>query len=101
MSAVKELEIVLRYDVATADNGHLNLFQASESLEGTARVVNVIVHAFANNGDIRERLSNPEGADTFLAGAKKGCFEESIVVEFASDTVTKIKPSVIIGNFWD
>lgn len=101
MSENKSLDIVIRYDGHTADNGQLNLFQAAESLSGTARVINVIVHAFSNDGEIRERLTVPEGADTYLSAARKGCFEETITVVFDSSTVEKIKPSVIVGNFWD
>jgi hypothetical protein len=97
----KTLDIVVRYDGRTADTGQLSLHQAAESLEGIARVVNVVVHAFVNDGEIRERLTAPVGAETFLSAAKKGCFEESITVIFGSGAVTKIKPTVIIGNFWD
>ncbi|WP_156894652.1 DUF7946 domain-containing protein [Janthinobacterium sp. 1_2014MBL_MicDiv] len=101
MGETKSLDIVIRYDGSTADSGQLNLFQAAESLNGIARVVNVIVHAFANDGEIKERLSAPEGADTYLSAAKKGCFEETVTVVFDNITVEKIKPSVIVGNFWD
>lgn len=101
MSEQKILDIVIRYDGSTADSGQLNLYQAAESLDGIARVVNVIVHAFANDGQIRERLTAPEGAETYLSAAKKGCFEEVVTVVFDRETVEKIKPTVIINNFWD
>src|ERR1700739_1849573 len=101
MNEKKSLDIVIRYDGSTADSGQLNLFQAAESLNGIARVINVIVHAFANDGEIKERLSAPEGADTYLSAAKKGCFEETVTVVFDNSTVEKINPSVIVGNFWD
>jgi hypothetical protein len=101
MSEKKTLDIVIRYDGSTADSGQLNLFQAAESLDGIARVINVIAHAFSNDGEIRERLTAPEGAETYLTAAKKGCFEETVTVVFDSSTVEKIKPSVIVGNFWD
>lgn len=101
MSETKTLDVVIRYDGSTADSGQLNLYQAAESLDGIARVVNVIVHAFANDGQIRERLKAPEGAETYLSAAKKGCFEETVTVVFDAETVKKIKPSVIVGNFWD
>lgn len=101
MSETKSLEVVIRYDGSTADSGQLNLYQAAESLDGIARVVNVIVHAFANQGEIRERLTAPEGAQTYLSAAKKGCFEETVTIVFGTEVVNRIKPSVIVGNFWD
>lgn len=101
MSETKSLEVVIRYDGSTADTGQLNLYQAAESLDGIARVVNVIVHAFANQGEIRERLTAPEGAQTYLSAAKKGCFEETVTIVFGAEVVGRIKPSVIVGNFWD
>lgn len=97
----RDVELVLRYDGHTADSGRLNLYEASESLNGTARVVNLIVHAFVNNGEIRERLNAPIGANTYLSAAKKGCFEESVEVEFGEEAIRRIKPSVIAANFWD
>ena len=89
MSETKTLDVVIRYDGSTADSGQLNLYQAAESLDGIARVVNVIVHAFANDGQIRERLKAPEGAETYLSAAKKGCFEETVTIVFDSETVKK------------
>ncbi|HJV76224.1 MAG TPA: hypothetical protein VJ654_18535 [Noviherbaspirillum sp.] len=97
----KGAEIVVRYDGSTADSGRLNLYEASESLEGTTRLVNVIVHAFVNNNEVRERLSGPVGADTYLTGAKKGCFEESVEIVFGDAAIKRIKPTVIVPNFWD
>jgi hypothetical protein len=101
MKAGKEVEVVIRYDGSTADSGRLNLFEASESLDGTARVVNVVVHAFVNKGEVRKRLTAPVGAETYLSAAKKGCFEESIEIEFGEEAIRRIKPSVIVPNFWD
>jgi hypothetical protein len=101
MAQEKTAEIVIRYDGETADSGRLKLFEASESLEGTTRVVNLVVHAFVNKNEIRERLTAPSGANTYLSSARKGCFEESIEIDFGAEVVSRIKPSVIIPNFWD
>jgi hypothetical protein len=97
----KTTDLIVRYDGETADSGRLDLFDASESLEGITRIVNVILHAFTNKEEIRERLSAPVGANAYLSAAKKGCFEESIEIEFGVAAVKRIKPSVIVPNFWD
>lgn len=101
MSLEKTAEIVVRYDGLMAASGRLNLYEASESLEGTTRVVNVIVHAFVNNNEVRERLNAPVGAETYLTGAKKGCFETSLEIDFGEEVIIRIKPTIIIRNFWD
>jgi hypothetical protein len=101
MADTKSLDIVIRYDGKTADGGQLDLHQAAQSLDGLARAINLIVHAFSNNGEIRERITAPDGADTYLSAAKKGCFEEVVTVVFESSTVEKIRPTVLVGNFWD
>lgn len=101
MSSNKVAEVVIRYDGKTAKDGRLNLFDASESLKGITRVVNIITHAFVNKDEIRERLTTPVGAVAYLSAAKKGCFEESIEIDFCEEVVNRIKPTVIISNFWD
>lgn len=101
MNNEKAAEIVVRYDGLTADYGRLDLYEASESLEGTTRLVNVVAHAYVNDNEVRERLNGPVGAETYFIGAKKGCFEESVEVVFGDDAIRRIKPSVIVSNFWD
>lgn len=101
MAGDKVADIVVRYDGLTADEGRLDLYEASESLEGLTRVINVVVHAYVNNNEVRERLNSPVGADTYFTGARKGCFETSLEVSFGEDAVNRIKPSVIVPNFWD
>ena len=96
-----QVEIVIRYDGLGADDGQLSLYDAGESLSGIATAVNLISHAFANDNEVRDRVPNPRDVTTTMIGAKRGCFENIIGVNFADHVVAKIGKSVITKHFWD
>lgn len=98
---MKRLDVVLRYEGKEAENGELDLYDAAMSLSGFARVLNLVVHAFANKNEARQKVPQPKNASTHITGAKKGCFEEIISVEFSDAVVERIGPSVITKVFWD
>lgn len=100
-SNMKQIEIVIRYEGEGADSGQLNLYDGARSYYGLARVINLITHAFANNDEVRKKLTKPENATTTLGPAKKGCFEQTIIVSLAQKVVDKIGLSVINSHYWD
>lgn len=98
---MKKAEVIIRFEGQKADTGRLDLFDAAESLHGFTRVLNRIAHAFANDDAPRSKVPRPTGVATYIAGAKKGCFETFIDVEFSKQTIEKIGGSVVVNNFWD
>jgi hypothetical protein len=64
-------------------------------------VLNRIAHAFANDDAARSKVPRPTGVTTYMTGAKKGCFETLIDVEFSRKIIEKMGASVVVGNFWD
>jgi hypothetical protein len=95
------LEVVIRYEGDGADEGHLDLYDAGESLSGIATTINLITHAFANNNQVRERIPKPMNVQTFIGAARKGCFEKVIDIQFSEVVKGKVGNSVINKHFWE
>jgi hypothetical protein len=95
------LEVVIRYEGEGADAGLIDLYDASESLAGIAKAVNFVAHAFANNNEVRDKIPRPTNFKTYMGGARKGCFENVIDINFSPPVVAKIGGSVINKHFWE
>ncbi len=98
---MKHTQIIIQYEGQSSDAGRLDLFDAVESLHGFTRVLNRISHAFANNDDARSKVPKPANVNTYITGAKKGCFETLLEVEFSDKVSEEIGSSVVVNNFWD
>ncbi|MBY8609598.1 hypothetical protein K7N18_32780 [Burkholderia arboris] len=94
-------EVIIRYDGLSAESGSLGLYDSAEALSGIATLINRVSHAFANDNEVRDRMSNPRDVVTSMVGAKRGCFEYVIGVDFSEQTVEKIGKSVVVKHFWD
>ena len=97
----KEISAVLRVEGGIADEGLLEIYDASSMLYGLARSLNIVAHAFANNEEVRSRASTAQGVQTLINSSRKGCFEEQIDIRFAVKVVNRMGHSVIGNNFWD
>lgn len=97
-----KLELLIRFDGEQSDEGRLDLFEAAESMSGAARVINFIVQAFSNKNQVKSKISDPgQHASTYKGPAKKGCFEETVEIEFSDVVVDRIGHSVVKNNFYD
>jgi hypothetical protein len=97
----KVISAVLRIEGGLADNGILDIYDASSTIYGMARATNIIAHSFANQEEVRTRASSAHGSQTFIHSSKKGCFEEQIDIRFDQSVVSKMGHSVLANNFWD
>lgn len=98
---VKELNFKISYSGASADQGLLDIYDASVSTHGLARALSVTTHAFINEGQIRKRAERVVGAKVFLHPPKNGSFEELVTIVFTDPVVQFIGSSVITAAFWD
>lgn len=94
-------QIVVQFEGLQADEGHLNLYDAAESIRGLATSINIVTHAFVHENEIRTRVPLQNEFNTYLTGAKKGCFELSIGVAFGGVPQNYHGRSVIISRYWD
>lgn len=98
---MKELNFKISYSGASADQGMLDIYDASVSTHGLARALSVTTHAFLNDGVVRKRAERVTGAKVFLHPPKSGSFEELVTVVFTDPVVQIIGSSVITAAFWD
>lgn len=84
-----------------ADEGKLDLYDSSETLNGFARSVNLVAEAFVNDNVIKERQGQNNGFTSEFTGAKRGCFELSFLLTFEGKAVAEHGHSVILDRFWD
>lgn len=97
----KDLSILLRIEGGTADSGVLDIYDAANTMYGMARAVNLVSHAFSNDGKIKKRCDTASGAQAFVHSSIKGCFEEQVDLYFTPKVRNKIGKSVISNVFWD
>ncbi|WP_130932745.1 hypothetical protein [Comamonas kerstersii] len=93
--------IILQFEGHTADEGHLDLYDASESLKGLATTINIITHGFVHNNEVRTKVPKQKDFKTYFSGAKKGCFDFDIDVTFSEKSVNEHGKTVIIARYWD
>ncbi|WP_339497485.1 DUF7946 domain-containing protein [Pseudomonas sp. EA_15y_Pfl1_P101] len=98
---MKELNFKISYSGGSADQGLLDIYDASVSTQGLARALSVTTHAFINEGQIRKRAERVAGAKVYLHPPKNGSFEELVTIVFTDPVVQFIGASVITPAFWD
>ena len=98
---MKELNFKISYTGASADQGLLDIYDASVSTHGLARALSVTTHAFINEGEIRKRAERVTGAKVYLHPPRNGSFEELVTIVFTDPVVQAIGSSVIAAAFWD
>lgn len=98
---MKEIKFSVAYDGGTARDGMLNLYDASEAINGLARSLAITTNAFLNNGQLRTHGERAKGAQLYLNPAKKGCFEETVSIFIEDKFAKNIGPSIISKSFWD
>lgn len=101
MVAERDVSALIRIEGGIADDGKIDIYDAASFINGLARSINIVAHAFANDGEIRKKAQAAHGSHSFLHSSQKGCFEERVDVVFDAKTVVKIGHSVIANNFWD
>lgn len=74
-----ELRIKFHYEHGTADNGRLDLYDASVALNGIARATSIVTHAFIN-GEVRTHGDAAHGAKFYINTPKRGSFTYEAVI---------------------
>jgi len=68
-----ELKIKFHYEHGIADTGRLDLYDASVALNGIARAISIVTHAFIN-GEVRTHGDAAQGAKFYINTPKRGSF---------------------------
>ncbi|MPS77223.1 MAG: hypothetical protein E2591_03995 [Achromobacter sp.] len=97
----KRTTVLLRYEGQEAENGELNLYDSADSLKGLALTLGRVVHSFVNGNRLQKKGAHPHNADVFHKGAKKGCFEQIVEIEFQREVIDLMGERKVVWNFWD
>lgn len=87
-----ELKLKFHYERGTADEGRLDLYDASVALSGIARATSMVTHAYLN-GEVRTRGEAAHGAKFYINTPKRGSFIYEAVI-FVSGAISS-------GVFYD
>jgi hypothetical protein len=96
-----QTSVVIEYEGLVADEGRMELFEASEAIKGLATATNLITHGFVHDDEVRNRVVKKKDFNTYLKGARKGCFEIDLEVSFEEKVIEKHGRTVIVNKYWD
>ena len=94
-----KINFKISYHNGDAEDGRLDMYDASVSLQGFAKALSITTHALLNDGEIRKKGNRVEGANIYINPSRKGSFEELITLVVANQTA--IGASVIAAVFYD
>ncbi|MBR9827176.1 MAG: hypothetical protein GYB41_00755 [Oceanospirillales bacterium] len=95
----KSISFKISYHNGEASNGRLNMYDASVSLQGFAKALSITTHALLNNGEVRRKGHNVQGAEIFINPSRKGSFEELITIVVNNPEVIGV--GIITNAFYD
>jgi len=98
---MKEIHFKISYHNGDAADGRLDMYDASVSLQGFAKALSITTHALLNDGEIRKKGNNIDGAKLYINPSRKGSFEELITLAIENPVAMSIGTSVIGAVFYD
>jgi hypothetical protein len=98
---MKQINFKISYHHGDAEDGRLDMYDASVSLQGFAKALSITTHALLNDGEIRKKGNTINGAKLYINPSRKGSFEELITLVIADPFAVAIGTSVIANVFYD
>ena len=89
----------ISYHNGDAEDGRLDMYDATVSLQGFAKALSITTHALLNDGEIRKQGNRLNGAKIYINPSRKGSFEELITLVITNKEA--IGASVAAAAFWD
>lgn len=98
---MKEIKFKISYKYGEANNGRLDMYDASVSLQGFAKALSITTHALLNNGEVRRKGNSIDGAKLFIHPSRKGSFDEFITLAIDNQVALSIGTSILANVFYD
>ncbi|TBV00009.1 hypothetical protein DNJ95_02270 [Stutzerimonas kirkiae] len=98
---MKQISFKISYHNGDAQDGRLDMYDASVSLQGFAKALSITTHALLNDGEIRKKGNSINGAKLYINPSRKGSFEELITLAVENSYAVAIGTSVIANVFYD
>lgn len=96
-----DINLKVSYHNGDAEQGRLDLYDASISMQGLAQALTITTHAILNDGAVRRRGDRVEGARIFINPSRKGSFVEILTVAVSDPVAQAFGVSVLSAAFWD
>ncbi|ELB2250057.1 hypothetical protein QNZ72_004514 [Vibrio parahaemolyticus] len=98
---MKEIKFKISYKQGDANDGRLDMYDASTSLQGFAKALSITTHALLNDGEIKKKGNKIDGARLYIHPSRKGSFEELITLAIEEKVALSIGASVVANVFYD
>jgi len=98
---MKEIKFKISYKKGDADKGRLDMYDASNSLQGFAKALSITTHALLNDGEIKKKGNKIIGANLYIHPSRKGSFEELITLAIEEKVALSIGVSIVANVFYD
>lgn len=93
------ITFAIAYHYGDAEQGRLDMYDASISFQGFARALSITAHALLNDGEVRRKGNRIEGGELFILPSRKGSFEQ--LVTFVITNKEAIGASIAAAAFYD
>jgi hypothetical protein len=93
------ITLCIKYHYGDAEEGRLDMYDASVSFQGFARALSITAHALLNNGEIRKKGHKIHGGELYLKPSRRGSFEQFIT--FVITNKEAIGASIAAAAFYD
>lgn len=101
MSSEEKIKLHYGTEGGVSNEGLIDAYLGSKAIHGICRFANIITHALLNNNTVNKKAKSVKGANTYLKGASKGCFEETLEIHILRKTLDKIGRASLKNEFWD
>lgn len=93
------ITFAIKYHYGDAEQGRLDMYDASVSFQGFARALSITAHALLNDGEIRKKGHQITGGELYINPSRKGSFEQ--IVTFVITNQDAIGASIAAAAFYD
>lgn len=93
------ITFAIAYHYGDAEQGRLDMYDASVSFQGFAKALTITAHALLNDGEVRKKGNRIEGGELFILPARKGSFEQLVTLVITNTDAIGV--SIAASAFYD
>jgi hypothetical protein len=90
-----------KFDGGSATDGMLDIYDASIAMRGMSRSLNILTHAFLNEGQVRHRGDHAKGARIFVHPPTRGSYDQLVSIVLSVQALGDLTVGVAGAALWD
>jgi len=95
------IRLHFKFDGGSANDGMLDIYDASIALRGISRSLVIITHAFLHDGEVRHRADHVAGARIYVHPPTRGSYDQLVSVLISQQSLVDLTVGVAGAAFWD